>query len=660
MRIIKSSRSDKNNLSYTVNSALESLEDEYQFMFSHPDIEGNSVEFYYGIDGVGDCQYYVDDELNPDLFDMISDGNIADAVEMLRSEIISNYVQDYGPLDTIEDVNSATNTSGIADVSEPITAEEDSEDDYLDKLYSEVEAAADDMNIGLGWKVEDSEIYLDATQLDTDKVVRFTIPRDDLSFDLSKIDDDVKTIVDAMKSELDISVESSTNIEARVLPDGTEYDEEDYADDYTEWEEVASKLVRDSDGFMTDYTMWYNEFEDKYVFVFGDKDIYYPENSDWDWECENFDEAQEWFDDYEGFEDDDDIYNCKDINASDELVEPTTASWVVRRMYNKFPECEFLDERDMGDDVALFFKLGGDVGKVESWLNQIKNEYGLSYKIKDGKLRIIAPEDDYTIDECQTIESSTDESEKPYIVRFGWDSGGPENGPSYGYGEDLVYALSEEDACAKWEAENEDQIAGLNSGRYGGYEGCFARPATEADLKEMEEEEAYWDELEKHYDFVDGDVVPKSSVESSHAAIRSSVDTFTEKMFAKFPKCDMINKQNLGSDKVAIYYDISKCNKSRLIGWLDDEGIPHKEVSGDLRVVVKANSSIKTSEEFFDKNEDATYWYFTTHGVMPGSVPRGLEILDVIDKPEGSYFLTNKVLTTDSLKYYDIKERSPR
>lgn len=65
------------------------------------------------------------------------------------------------------------------------------------------------------------------------------------------------------------------------------------------------------------------------------------------------------------------------------------------------------------------------------------------------------------------------------------------------------------------------------------------------------------------------------------------------------------------------------------------------------------------AEEFFDKGEDGEYWYFTKHGVQPGSIPRGLEILDLIDRPEGTYFLTNRVLTTDALNHYDIKEKSP-
>lgn len=87
--------------------------------------------------------------------------------------------------------------------------------------------------------------------------------------------------------------------------DGTEYDPEDYANGYTEWTELRSKQVEDSDGFMTDYTLWYNEFTEQYVCTFGDKDIYYPENTEPDAEFDSEEEAMEWFDSYNGFADDD-------------------------------------------------------------------------------------------------------------------------------------------------------------------------------------------------------------------------------------------------------------------------------------------------------------------------------------------------------------------
>ena len=54
------------------------------------------------------------------------------------------------------------------------------------------------------------------------------------------------------------------------------------------------------------------------------------------------------------------------------------------------------------------------------------------------------------------------------------------------------------------------------------------------------------------------------------------------------------------------------------------------------------------------------WWYFTTHGVQPGSVPKGIEILDVIDTANGTYFCSDRVLNTSELKYYDIKEKYPK
>ena len=54
--------------------------------------------------------------------------------------------------------------------------------------------------------------------------------------------------------------------------------------DNEEWVEVDSKSVRDSDGFYTDYT-WFTNGK-KHIFIFGDSEIYTPEDSDYDWEVE--------------------------------------------------------------------------------------------------------------------------------------------------------------------------------------------------------------------------------------------------------------------------------------------------------------------------------------------------------------------------------------
>lgn len=80
------------------------------------------------------------------------------------------------------------------------------------------------------------------------------------------------------------------------------YDREDDEEEFTE---IASKSVPDSDGFLTDYTMYRNTTTGEYVFIFGDKDIYTPENKDFDWSCDTEKEAWEWYDSYEGISDED-------------------------------------------------------------------------------------------------------------------------------------------------------------------------------------------------------------------------------------------------------------------------------------------------------------------------------------------------------------------
>ena len=59
------------------------------------------------------------------------------------------------------------------------------------------------------------------------------------------------------------------------------------------------------------------------------------------------------------------------------------------------------------------------------------------------------------------------------------------------------------------------------------------------------------------------------------------------------------------------------------------------------------------------------YWYFTTHGVQPGSIPRDLNVLEVRDGQNdrgtwGTYVMLDGVLNTSELKYYDMRELVPK
>ena len=70
------------------------------------------------------------------------------------------------------------------------------------------------------------------------------------------------------------------------------------------FEFIDSKSIKDFDGFMTEYSMYKDNDSGRFVFVYGDSDIYTPEDENFDWECDSEEEAREWFDNYNGFEDD--------------------------------------------------------------------------------------------------------------------------------------------------------------------------------------------------------------------------------------------------------------------------------------------------------------------------------------------------------------------
>lgn len=91
-----------------------------------------------------------------------------------------------------------------------------------------------------------------------------------------------------------------TNIGAKITC-SDEYD--------TTWIKLAQKQVPDSDGFYTDYTMYISDDGTSYIFMFG------PDPQYADYECSDWDEASEWWNDYNGFEDE----NLKDVYSSDSI-----------------------------------------------------------------------------------------------------------------------------------------------------------------------------------------------------------------------------------------------------------------------------------------------------------------------------------------------------
>ena len=78
--------------------------------------------------------------------------------------------------------------------------------------------------------------------------------------------------------------------------------------DTDKYKKIMSKLVVGSDGFYTDYTMYYNPEEDNFFFILGDEDVYGPDPDYADRTCDTSEEATRWYNNYNGFEDDYDDY----------------------------------------------------------------------------------------------------------------------------------------------------------------------------------------------------------------------------------------------------------------------------------------------------------------------------------------------------------------
>lgn len=105
-----------------------------------------------------------------------------------------------------EDIESAR---VIVEEDDIITADEEiidevaedfdsSDEDYLDGLYNNVETELNDMVEGVAWSSDDENIYMDVSFSD-DHIITFTIPKEDLLFDLASIDKDVNYICTAVR-----------------------------------------------------------------------------------------------------------------------------------------------------------------------------------------------------------------------------------------------------------------------------------------------------------------------------------------------------------------------------------------------------------------------------------------------------------------------------
>lgn len=153
--------------------------------------------------------------------------------------------------------------------------------------------------------------------------------------------------------ELSGGVESATAINADT--------------DIGPWKFLGSKNVVDFDGFYTDYTLWFNNETGMYVCIFGDRDLYNPENSEPDYATDSEFDAYEWFENYDTGELDgeDDIYDeiHSSINRSNQPIvakdNGMENSGYVALILDIIPD--FLKGNGIADDVTKVAQDGEDI-----------------------------------------------------------------------------------------------------------------------------------------------------------------------------------------------------------------------------------------------------------------------------------------------------------
>ena len=212
-------------------------------------------------------------------------------------------------------------------------------------------------------------------------------------------------------------------------------DIEGFSGDEGRYIEEDYKQVYDNNGFLTDYTMYFDTLENRYVCVFGDNDIYRPEDGDFDWEGESEEEAREWFDNYRGFDEEDD--------EMDESLNPEVLKKNVQELKQELESWKV--------DTSHFFQISSNT----------------TYKDDDGQIKDkkdIKPEYRKQFDD--TIKSSLFTSSKKQKCR-GYFEGVEEN--SW-----LIWGISTEDAKKLGLGLLQDEIIevtidgdSLNAIRYG-------------------------------------------------------------------------------------------------------------------------------------------------------------------------------------------------
>lgn len=154
-----------------------------------------------------------------------------------------------------------------------------------------------------------------------------------------------------IKADLDIELDSTNGSNVFTFTTPT-----------NEWEFIKGKMIRDSDGFLTSYDWYRNTDSGLNIFMFGEDEAD-PDYADW--ETESDAEAEDWFNSYNGFNDEEEL---------DESVKSSATAGVISKELKdaayklfKTPKWGFESDKEIDDYINPIFAVSEDpkTGDIE-------------------------------------------------------------------------------------------------------------------------------------------------------------------------------------------------------------------------------------------------------------------------------------------------------
>jgi hypothetical protein len=513
------------------------------------------------------------------------------------------------------------------------------------------------------------------------------------------------------------------------------------------WICLDIKHVRDSDGMLTDYALYTTKDEDKYICMFGDADVYAPDEMYADAEFDTEDEALEWFENYVGpgdKEDEDDIYSSEETDAEedDDLDHPdqeydsaatsinSTKLPAIYRMIKLQPgtvgvdfgggkfdnAVEYLRDQDV--TLCVYDPYNRSAEHNREVLRTLRANGGADFAINSNVLNVIK-EPEARKGVLENIKKITKPGAPIYITVYEGRGDAKEGVTKSGYQlnrktADYLEEIQEVFPDAKrkgklivatnkgsvnssssikssseiiWDDLDWNQQIQLMKKYISKYKGTriFEDFAEYIDMPVEDIIDDFCDAEYREYIVIPERMQLDSEYRNDDIYSSSSVGANTDEYSRVDASSRTVNSStNIKSSSEIIWDDldwnqqiqvmkryIRNYKGTRIFEDFADyinkpvediiDSFTDAESHGDIRIPERKqiDSEYRNDDIYSSTTSSSRYWYFTRHGVQPGSVPKYVNILDIVDKPEGSYFLADGVILTKDLRDYDIKERKP-